>query len=300
MTAPSRVPAQAWVVVLLLWPVALLNYLDRQMLATVRTSLMDDVPDIATGERFGYLLAAFMWVYALLSPVGGFLGDRFDRRRAVVASLFVWSATTFATGFARTFDELLLLRGLMGVSEALYIPTALALITDFHPGATRARAVGLHQTGIYCGQALGGLGGYIAAFGSWRNAFFGFGAVGMAYALVLLKFLPDRPRSSDLESEERTPARLGEAVRARRATGLLGSRGLLHLARHRRLGHEELAADAPGRRVLPARRPRRHVGHGEHDVRERGRGRVRRVAGGLLVGTYEPRPGVRQPRSAPR
>ena len=70
----------------------------------------------------------------------------------------------------------------MGISEAFYIPAALALIADFHPGPTRSRAIGIHMCGIYAGQALGGMGGYIADTSSWRNAFYWFGAAGVLYA----------------------------------------------------------------------------------------------------------------------
>lgn len=190
--------SRAWLVVVLLWPVALLNYLDRQMLATLKTSVMAEIADIGSNERFGLILATFMWVYALLSPFGGYVGDRFDRRWTIIFSLLVWSAVTFATGLARSFEELILLRGLMGVSEAFYIPTALALITDFHPSSTRTRAVGFHQTGIYVGVALGGLGGIIAQqSGSWRNSFYSFGLIGIFYAGFLIFALP---RSSATES----------------------------------------------------------------------------------------------------
>lgn len=189
--------AKAWLAVGLLWPVALLNYLDRQMLATVRASIRADIPTVASDEQFAYLMAAFMWVYALLSPVGGLLGDRFDRRRVIALSLLVWSVVTWATGRAETYEQLLWLRGLMGVSEAFYFPAALALIADFHPGRTRARAVGVHQTGLYAGMALGGLAGYIAQAGSWRDAFQIFGGVGVLYAGVLFLTLPGTRRGGE-------------------------------------------------------------------------------------------------------
>jgi MFS transporter, Spinster family, sphingosine-1-phosphate transporter len=197
--SPSPLVARAWLAVGLLWPAALLNYLDRQMLATVRDSVMKDIPSIETAERFGYVMAVFMWVYAVLSPVGGVVGDRFDRRKVISFSLLVWSVVTWATGRAETYTQLLWLRGLMGVSEAFYIPAALALITDFHPGRTRARAVGLHQTGIYAGMALGGIGGYIAQESSWRDGFQLFGAIGVVYAGILFLSLPSPSRGDDAQ-----------------------------------------------------------------------------------------------------
>ena len=108
----------AWLVVALLWPVALLNYLDRQMLAAMKFSVMHDIPDIASDANWGKMLGQFKWVYAFFSPIGGYIADRFSRRATICGSLFVWSAITWATGHVTTYDGLLLTRSLMGISEA--------------------------------------------------------------------------------------------------------------------------------------------------------------------------------------
>ena len=188
----------AWLAVCLLVPVALLNYLDRQMLAAMKSSMMADIPDIATRANWGIVLGSFKWVYAILSPVGGYLADRLSRRHVICASLFVWSAITWATGHVDSFAGLVAARAFMGVSEAIYIPAALALITDFHLGPTRSRAVGLHQMGIYAGIIIGGFSGYVAdapALG-WRFAFSLAGLVGVLYSVPLFLLLrnPPRPR----------------------------------------------------------------------------------------------------------
>jgi len=200
----------AWLVVLLLCPVALLNYLDRQMLAAMKFSVMGDVPTIVTEANWGRMLGQFKWVYALTSPLGGWLADRYSRRWVICGSLFVWSAVTWATGHVTTFDGLLLTRSLMGVSEAFYIPAALALIADHHKGATRSRAVGIHQMAIYCGVIVGGFSGYAADSPSlgWRWAFDACGLLGMAYALPLVLLLRDAPRP---EAASRRP--FGESAR---------------------------------------------------------------------------------------
>jgi len=195
----------AWIAVLLLWPVALLNYLDRQMLASMKFSVMADVSSVETEARWGYMLAQFKWVYAILSPFGGLIADRVSRRYTICASLFVWSAVTLATGHVNTYEELLWTRTLMGFSEAFYIPAALALIADYHPGGTRSRAVSIHQTAIYCGVIVGGFGGYVADEPSlgWRVAFDVTGVLGILYAVPLLFLLRDAPRVK----QERSVAR---------------------------------------------------------------------------------------------
>lgn len=192
----------AWIAVALLWPVALLNYLDRQMLAAMKYSVMADIPSIASDANWGYMLGQFKWVYAFLSPLGGYIADRFSRRYTICASLFVWSAVTWATGQVTTYEGLLWTRTLMGISEAFYIPAALALITDYHTGSTRSRAVGVHQTAIYCGIMVGGFSGYVAdePMLGWRFAFDVTGLIGILYALPLLYFLRDRPRNVVVDS----------------------------------------------------------------------------------------------------
>ncbi|WP_435018125.1 MFS transporter [Tundrisphaera sp. TA3] len=213
MTNPSStLPRMAWRVVILLWPVALLNYLDRQMLASMKSSLMHDLPDIGTEQNWGFMLGQFKWVYAILSPVGGYVADRFGRRFTICGSLFAWSAVTWWTGHVGSYQELLWARSLMGISEALYIPAALALIADYHAGPTRSRAVGLHQMAIYCGVIAGGFGGYAAdspAIG-WRSAFVACGLFGMIYAAPLLFLIRDLPRADPKrDAEKPSPLRAG-------------------------------------------------------------------------------------------
>ncbi|MDB6023086.1 MAG: transporter, partial [Pedosphaera sp.] len=219
-----RTSFYAWAVVAMLFPVALLNYLDRMMVATMRVSIRADIPTIANDADFGFLMALFMWVYAFLSPLGGYLADRFNRRWMVILSLFIWSLMTWFTGHAHTFSEMAWTRALMGMSEACYIPAALALITDFHPGATRSRAIGIHMCGIYAGQALGGVGGYIADGSSWRNAFSWFGAAGVIYAIFLVFALRDAQRPNPDENFKKENIRFWRSTRA-----LLGSGAFLIL-----------------------------------------------------------------------
>ena len=189
----------AWIIVALLFPVALLNYLDRQMLASMKDAMVTDIPSIKDKEHWGFVLASFKWVYAILSPLGGYVADRYSRRHVIVVSLFVWSMVTFATGFVQSYDQLVWTRALMGISEAFYIPAALALITDFHVGRMRSTAVSIHQAGIYSGLILGGLTGFVAEdpMLGWRTAFYCCGVLGILYSVPLMLFLRNPERQSE-------------------------------------------------------------------------------------------------------
>lgn len=197
-----------WLVVALLWVVALLNYMDRQMLSTMQDAMKLDIVELQKAEAFGALMAVFLWIYGLVSPFAGVVADRVSRKKLVVGSLFVWSAVTYLMGYASDFTQLYWLRALMGVSEALYIPSALSLIADWHEGKSRSLAIGIHMTGLYVGQAVGGFGATIAATFSWHSTFYWFGIIGIAYSVVLALLLHDKPKAADAVAASPNPATL--------------------------------------------------------------------------------------------
>lgn len=181
-----------WILVGLLWVVALLNYMDRQILATMRPAMQVDIVELQSATSFGYLMAIFLWIYGFMSPISGMIADKMSRKWLIIGSLFVWSGVTFAMGYATTFNQLYVLRAIMGVSEALYIPAGLSLIADFHSTKTRSLAVGIHMTGLYMGQALGGFGATVASAYSWQTTFHTFGFIGILYSIILIFFLRDK------------------------------------------------------------------------------------------------------------
>lgn len=199
-----------WIVVGLLWVVALLNYMDRQMLSTMKPSMQQDIAELQSATNFGYLMAIFLWIYGFMSPISGIIADKFNRKWIIVISLFVWSGVTYAMGYATTFNQLYWLRAVMGVSEALYIPAGLSLITDFHGSKTRSLAVGIHMTGLYTGQALGGFGATIAATFSWQETFHTFGLIGIVYSAVLIFFLKEKKSGAAAREDKDTVAAKGK------------------------------------------------------------------------------------------
>ena len=194
-----------WLVVVLLSGVAFLNYMDRQMLSTMRFHMAEDIIEVAESYAgpwgWGALMAAFMWIYGLMSPISGTIADRVNRKNLIVGSLFVWSAVTFLMGYVDTYWELYALRAVMGFSEALYIPAALSLIADIHNGRTRSTAIGIHMTGLYLGQVAGGFGSIFSEqMSSWHTVFLVCGLVGMIYSIVLIALVKDPGREKSATS----------------------------------------------------------------------------------------------------
>lgn len=189
-----------WVIVAVLWVVAFLNYLDRILITSMRDPIVNEFG--LTDAQFGLLTSVFLWSYGFLSPLGGYLADRYSRKKVIVFSVFIWSAVTLWTGFTSSFEEMIVARIFMGISEACYIPAALALITDYHKGRTRSLATGLHMSGLYAGLALGGIGGYIAELWGWRYGFQIFGAFGVVYSVLLLYVLKDYKNTAEEDAAE--------------------------------------------------------------------------------------------------
>ena len=213
-----RPSSHAWLILALLWLVAFSYYLTRNMLTTMHGSIVAAIP--MSDTQFGLLTSVFLWVYALMNPLGGALADRFSRSTVIIASMLAWSAVTVLTGYATTFSHLLVLRAVMGISQGCYMPAASAIITDYHRGSTRSLAVGLHITGLVLGSTASGLGGWLAERRDWMYAFRLVGLPSLALGVLLLFLLRDAPRedgNGGIESGE--TVRLGPAVASLLSTG---------------------------------------------------------------------------------
>lgn len=192
-----------WIVVFLLWVVALLNYMDRQMLSTMRESMQIDISELESAVNFGRLMAIFLWIYGCISPFAGAIADRVSRKWLIVGSLGVWSTVTLLMGHCTTFNQIYWLRAVMGVSEALYIPAGLSLIADYFTGSARSLAIGIHMTGLYLGQAIGGFGARLAEAFSWQQTFHWFGIIGIAYAVALILALKEKRSDPAADAAEK-------------------------------------------------------------------------------------------------
>lgn len=178
----------AGALVAFMWFAYFLNYCDRQAVFAMFPSLKADLK--MSDAQLGYVGAVFLWVYAFGCPISGYLGDRFSKRLLVVLSLIVWSLVTIGTGLVTSAAMMLVMRGAMGVSESLYMSSAVALTANAYTAEKRSRAVSMLMTGQIAGTVAGSwFGGWMADRGQWREAFFILGAVGVLYALPYFTFL---------------------------------------------------------------------------------------------------------------
>jgi predicted MFS family arabinose efflux permease len=183
-----------WALIAYLWGCYVLNHADRQVIYTLFPALQAEFG--LSDTTLGLTGALFLWVYGLCSPVAGILGDRWPRPRMVTGSLIIWSFFTFLTGFAPNGGSLLVLRALLGISESLFMPAALALMASTHGPETRSKAISIFATSQMLGVAVGGsLSGWLAEQYHWRIAFWTLGAAGILFAIPLWRFLQGLPGS---------------------------------------------------------------------------------------------------------
>ncbi len=205
LKAPANTPRAAAILLGFMWVAYFLNYCDRQAVFAMFPALKADLG--MDDRQLGYVGAIFLWVYALGCPVAGALGDRMSKRLLAVGSLVVWSLVTLATGWARSSFDVLLLRGAMGISESLFMPTAIALTADAHPPRLRSRALAILTTAQIAGTVAGSVyGGWMADLGRWRQAFFMLGLLGVLYAVPYFFFLHGVKEQSADASPGRPPA----------------------------------------------------------------------------------------------
>jgi len=173
------------------------NYLDRYIVAGVVPLV--EVELRIDHEQAGLLASMFMIVYMLASPIGGYLGDRVQRRFLVAGGVFIWSLATIGSGLATTFAILLFARALIGIGEAGYGTVAPAIISDLFPRSMRTRMLAFFYVALPLGAAAGfGVGGWVGEHYSWHSAFFVGGIPGLALALLAL-FLPEPKRGATEE-----------------------------------------------------------------------------------------------------
>src|SRR6185436_20177248 len=137
-------PRAAWGILAFLWIAYVLNYVDRQVVFSIFPVLRAELG--FSDAQLGLSGTMFLWVYSLCMPVTGRIADVLRRDRIIITSLVLWSLATLGTGLSTSATSLLAWRAVVGVTESLYVPAALATIAMLHPGSTRSKALAIHSS----------------------------------------------------------------------------------------------------------------------------------------------------------
>jgi len=188
-----------WEVLALLWVAYLLNQGDRQVFNSVLLLIRDSLS--LTDTSVSLIAVFFNLFYALMVPIGGWVGDKFSRKWVTTLSILFWSVATMFTGLANGVFLLILTRSIAtGGGEAFFGPANYSLLGQYHTD-TRATAMSIHQTSYYVGVILAGwLAGYIGDHLGWQYAFYIFGGAGVVWAVVMALRLKDAPRETQKRS----------------------------------------------------------------------------------------------------
>lgn len=172
----------------ILFGMNLLNYIDRYSFFAVGAQIKRDLT--IDDKWFGWLGGSFMIVYTIISPLMGWLGDRYNRRMILAGGVGLWSLATVGTAYSHNFYEMFFWRALLGVGEASYGVIAPALLADLFPVEKRGRAMGIYYLALPIGTALGFLiAGWVAPHWGWHPVFLVVGLPGLLAALAGLTIL---------------------------------------------------------------------------------------------------------------
>jgi MFS family permease len=182
-----------WWVVFMLWLICFFNYADRQAIYSVFPKLSEEFG--FNKVQLGLIGSAFMWVYAAGAPIAGLAGDRFRRKHLILGGCMFWSLVTMLTGRCSKLAHFVAVRGVEGMGETFYFPSATSLMSDYHDRRTRSRALAIHNSSVYIGTIAGGwVGALLAVHFGWRVAFYFFGSAGIVVAFVLCRWLKEPVR----------------------------------------------------------------------------------------------------------
>ncbi|WP_461533965.1 MFS transporter [Sinomicrobium sp.] len=187
-----------WEVISLLWLAFFFNQADRQIFNVALPIIKLDLE--LSDTQLGLISSVFILAIGVMVPVAGYVGDKFSKKGVIIFSVLIWSLSTLLTGFSGGIITLIILRSIVGGSEAFYAPAANALIGEKF-NSKIGLAMAIHQTALYAGIIGSGfLGAYISENYGWRTAFFIFGGIGVLLFLLMYFRLEDGKRREKREA----------------------------------------------------------------------------------------------------
>lgn len=178
-----NVSAYAWLVFALTFGLLISDYMARQVLSAVFPLLKSEWH--LTDAQLGLLSGIVAVTVGLLTCPISLLADRLGRAKSIALMAALWSVATVLCGLARSYDQMLAARVLVGVGEAAYGSVGIAVLISVFPERMRATLTGAFMAGGLAGQVLGvAIGGAVAATHGWRMAFLAIGVGGLLLAVV--------------------------------------------------------------------------------------------------------------------
>lgn len=205
LAADARPTAKQNLFLAFLTFVNVMNFVDRQLLASFANFI---IPDLGlTNTQFGLLTGfAFILFYSTMGLFAGALADMVHRPRLLAGGVALWSLLTAASGAARGFVSLALPRTFIGIGESVCTPTSMSMLADRFPAARLGFAAGIYYMGVPIGIGVSLLiAGYLGPAIGWRNCFYALGALGVLVSAALL-FVKETPRGHDAVGVGAAPA----------------------------------------------------------------------------------------------
>lgn len=175
---------QRWVICALLFVATTINYIDRNALSVLKTSLQQPLEAgglALTDADYGWITFAFTAAYAAFPPLIGIGIDRFGVKRSLAAALLLWSAAAAAHGVVASVLGLVVVRFLLGMAEAAHLPAAIKAVAMWFPQQERALATGIFNSGTALGVIASPITVWLAVTFGWQFAFVAIGGVGLAW-----------------------------------------------------------------------------------------------------------------------
>jgi ACS family hexuronate transporter-like MFS transporter len=164
-------------VVLLLFAASVLNYIDRAVLGVVKPLIQQDLS--LNNEQYGYAVNAFLVTYTVFYILGGRLADRIGYRQMFSWSIAWWSIACALHSLTRGLASLCLFRGLLGIGEGCFYPTAIRGIARRFPPEERAKGIGIMLCGLTVGTLITPPAlALVTHLWGWRSAFLFSGIAG--------------------------------------------------------------------------------------------------------------------------
>src|SRR4051794_3125060 len=189
-----------WVICALLFVCTTINYIDRNSLSVLKTTLQAQLH--WTDVDYGWITTAFTCAYAMFPSLIGFFVDRFGVKKALAGALILWSAAAAAHGLVGTVVGFMIVRFVLGLAEAANFPASIKAVAMWFPQRERALATGIFNSGTSVGVIVSGAVVAVATAWGWQSAFVCIGVLGLFWLVFWQKYFEVPEKQSRLGAAE--------------------------------------------------------------------------------------------------